>query len=456
VIQLVLRAADLRAELADVLRLAAGRDATVVALRAGAFFAAGCAPVAFLAVALAAVAFFAAAFLAVALLAVAFLAVALLAVAFFAVALVAVVFFAVAFVAVDFFAALVAVDFTALDLVAVAVPVDLAAVFPAGAFLVAVVVLAPALLAAATFVAVALFAGTFAAAGLAVDARTVLLAAVDAAGATRFAEDLAVWPVAVRAVELRESAFGADVVRDDGLALPDLVPAGRDAAADLLAVGRTDARLAAPGFAADADLDGAADFDIADFGAAAFDVADFGAAAFDVTGFAAVAFALPVVPALAAGFGVMALAVPARPAVVADFLGAAGLRIALVVPDAFAAVGFLAAVVAGCFAAAVVAGCFAVAGFLAGAVVAGFLATAVVAGFLAAGFLPAAAPVARFGDAAGLSAVVVLVPARLAAGLVGALVAAAIRTFLLANDCGLVSAWRLTRFRLGHRKSAPA
>jgi hypothetical protein len=61
-----------------------------------------------------------------------------------------------------------------------------------------------------------------------------------------------------------------------------------------------------------------------------------------------------------------------------------------------------------------------------------------------------------FWDAAGLAADVVLVPARLAAGLVGALVAAAIGTFLLANDCGLVSAWRLTRFRLGHRKSAPA
>jgi hypothetical protein len=324
----------------------------------------------------------------------------------------------------------------------VAVPADLAAVFLAGAFLATAVVLAPADLAAPA-VAVAFFVGTFAAAGLAVEARTVLLAAVDA-GATRFAADFAVWPVAVRTAEPRESAFGAEAVRDDGLALPDFVPAGRDAAADLLVVGRTDARLAAPGFGADAD----------------FDVADFGAAAVDAADLAAVAFAAPVVSALPAGFGVMdlpagfgvmALAVPARPIVVADFLGAAGLRVALVVADAFAAVaaGCLAAVVAGCFAAA-----FAV-GFLVAAV-AGFLAAAVAAGFLAAGFLPAAAPVARFCDAACLSAVVVFVPAPLAAGLVGALVAAAIRTFLLANDCGLVSAWRLTRFRLGHRKSAPA
>jgi hypothetical protein len=432
----VLRAAGLRTELADVLRLAAGRDATVVALRASAFFAAGFAAVAFLAVALLAVAF-----LAVALVAVAFLAVALVAVAFFAAALVAVAFFV---------AALVAVGFTA--------PVDLAAVFLAGAFLAAVVVvLAPGVLAAAAFLAVAFFVGAFAAAGLAVEARTVFLAAVDAAGATRFAEDLAVRPVAVRAAELRESAFGADAVRDDGMALLDFVPAGRDATADLLAVGRTGARLAAPGFAMDADLDGAADFDVADFGVAgvadfgpaAFDVADFGPAAFDVADFAAVAFAPPVIPALAAGFGVVALAVPVRPVVVADFFGAAGLRVALVVADAFAAVGFMAAVVAGCFAAA------AADGFLAAAAEAGFLAAAVVAGFLAAG-LPETAPVARFCDAAGLSAVVVLVPAPLAAGLVEALVAAAIRTFLLANDCGLVSAWRLTRFRLGHRKSAPA
>jgi hypothetical protein len=76
-------------------------------------------------------------------------------------------------------------------------------------------------------------------------------------------------------------------------------------------------------------------------------------------------------------------------------------------------------------------------------------------GFFEAG-LAAAPPVTFFCEAAGFAADVVLLPARLAAGLVGALVAAAIGTFLLANDCGLVSAWRLTRFRLGHRKSAPA
>jgi hypothetical protein len=186
---------------------------------------------------------------------------------------------------------------------------------------------------------------------------------------------------------------------DDGLAAADFVPAGRDAEADLLAAGRTDARLAAPGFAAEADLDGAADFAVPALDAADLDVADLDVADLDVADLDAVAFE-------AAGFDAVAFAA--------------------VVPAFFEA-----------------------------AVVAGFFAAAVVVGFFAAA-LPAAAPVAFFCDAAGLTVVVVLVPARLAAGLVGALVAAAIGTFLLANDCGLVSAWRLTRFRLGHRKSAPA
>jgi hypothetical protein len=74
--------------------------------------------------------------------------------------------------------------------------------------------------------------------------------------------------------------------------------------------------------------------------------------------------------------------------------------------------------------------------------------------FLAAGFATAV-PTAAV-DVAAAGAALLLVPARAAAGVVEALVAAAIGTFLLANDCGLVSAWRLTRFRLGHRKSAPA
>src|SRR5690242_7218265 len=59
--RLAVRAAGLRTELADVLRLAAGRDATPVALRAGAFFATGLAVAAFLAAALVG-ALFAAAF----------------------------------------------------------------------------------------------------------------------------------------------------------------------------------------------------------------------------------------------------------------------------------------------------------------------------------------------------------------------------------------------------------
>jgi hypothetical protein len=144
--------------------------------------------------------------------------------------------------------------------------------------------------------------------------------------------------------------------------------------------------LAAPGFAAEADLAGAADLEVA-----ALEAADFAVDALEATGFDADFVAVDLAPV------------------------------------------------------------FGVAGF--DAVVVPVFLEAVAAGFPAAG-LPAAMPVAFFCDAAGLAAV--LVPARLAAGLVGALVAAAIGMFLLANDCGLVSAWRLTRFRLGHRKSAPA
>jgi hypothetical protein len=282
--------------------------------------------------------------------AVAFLAALLVAVAFLAAVLVATVFFAVALVAVvPLAAAFGAVGFAAVAFFAAAA--GLAEAFLAGALPATVVDFA-------TFAVVDL--------GLAVVARTVAFAAAESAGAPRLADGFGVRVVVVFAAVLRAPdlavAFGADAVLADDLAAPDFVPAGRDDEADLLAAGRTEARLAA-GLVAEAD---------------------FASADFEAVGFAAV------VPAL-----------------------------------------------------------------LEAVAVTGFFAAAVVAAFFAAG-LPAAAPVARFCDAAGLSAVVVLVPARLAAGLVGAFVAAAIGMFLLANDCGLVSAWRLMTFRLGHRKSAPA
>jgi hypothetical protein len=58
--------------------------------------------------------------------------------------------------------------------------------------------------------------------------------------------------------------------------------------------------------------------------------------------------------------------------------------------------------------------------------------------------------VARDDALTGAPGGVPAVPA-LVARVVGAFLAAAIWVFLLANDCGLVSAWRLRRFRLGQR-----
>ena len=223
--------------------------------------------------------------------------------------------------------------------------------------------LAVALPAADVFLtAVVFFAVDLPAAGLAAVARTADFAAADSAGETRLAEGLAVrlaervvvvFADVERAPDLAV-AFGADAVLADGLAAADLVPAGRDADADLLAAGRTDVRsaapgLVAPGFAAEADLAGAADLEVAaleatDF-ADALEATDFAVAALEATGFDA------------------------------DF-------VAVDFAPVFAVAGFDAAVVPVFF-------------------------DAVAAGFRAAG-LPAAAPVAFFCDAAGLAAVVVL------------------------------------------------
>jgi hypothetical protein len=93
---------------------------------------------------------------------------------------------------------------------------------------------------------------------------------------------------------------------------------------------------------------------------------------------------------------------------------------------------------------------------------------AVPAGFATA-FFAAGAALARVAtglvadalvaDALGATAflvAVVPVPVRVAAGLVGAFLAAAIPMFLLANDCGLVSAWRLTNSGLDTGSQRPA